>query len=762
MRMHTRFMLCMMALSLVAARNVSDEPMENTLRSIAETLDREDRAIVGGRAQPIWLDDGRLIYSSDGPRDLTFRLYDPYGETERILVEDGTLRSMLGSLTDTEDKHVEAHADGMSGDGRTLYVRSGGHHFSIDVEDGTVLPSPERTEQQRNRQPRIISDQLPTTFGNLVEVRSPDAKHFITLVDHDLALRDLEGTSRQLTRDGTPLRTWRNTEESGQSFNIFWAPDNRRIAAVRLDISNVPHEPVLHWLTRVPTVERIAYPRAGEPIHRFELFIIDTHSSKRLPIETVDTTDCYVNILGWLGDGDSVLYQVIDREQKHLRIFKADARTGASRLILEERRRTYIDTPMTLAPPLVAPLRDSTDFLYLTERTGWRRIERRTANGRLQHALTAGEWPVLDIVAVDEDGGWVYFRAAPDQNRPHAAGLYRVGLAGGLSEPLITSSNVMEASLSPRGDYLWARYSDLSVPPVVELMNVSGSKRQVLSRADARALHAYGIHDIEAFSTPSPDGMWTLHGTILKPRNFDVSKRYPVVEIIYGGMQLDFIPRDFYGFGRTGSGYNGTTARLLVNAGFVVVYVNAPGTPNRGRAFQDATYGIWPDTVIANHAHWLNAAAAERPWMDLSRLGVFGSSWGGYMAQRAMIERPDLYRAAVAMAAPADFIDHPTYIEPFMGLPESNPHGYAAGSNLRRVSEIKGPILLMPMPLDVNAGFSPSMKFLNAMVEAGKDVELFTLPEVNHRVTCCGERREHYSYAIVVRYLHRRLNLEQH
>jgi dipeptidyl aminopeptidase/acylaminoacyl peptidase len=200
--------------------------------------------------------------------------------------------------------------------------------------------------------------------------------------------------------------------------------------------------------------------------------------------------------------------------------------------------------------------------------------------------------------------------------------------------------------------------------------------------------------------------------------------------------------------------------RSLARSGFAVVVLDAPGTPGRGRVFQDATYAIWPQTVIPNHERWIREVAASRPWMDLNRVGVYGHSWGAYMAERAMIEAPGLYKVAVGHAGPADFVDHSTYIEPFLGLPAHNPRGYAMGSNLIRVDAIQGPVLVMAAPLDVNAGFTPDMKFVDAMIKARKDVDLVLFPESSHRLNCCGKDREMYGVAIIQRYFQAHLQVD--
>lgn len=169
--------------------------------------------------------------------------------------------------------------------------------------------------------------------------------------------------------------------------------------------------------------------------------------------------------------------------------------------------------------------------------------------------------------------------------------------------------------------------------------------------------------------------------------------------------------------------------------------------------------------MIANHVKAIRGAAETRPWMDQSRIGIYGHSWGGYMSQRGMIDAPDFYKAAASHAGPSDFDDHPYYIEPFyiepfMGLPKNNRKGYDAASNLNRVDQIRGPILSMPEPFDVNAGFSPGMKLVKAMMDARKEVELFSTPGSNHRLACCDQNDYFYKVAVITRFLRRQLNNE--
>ena len=727
------------------------EPIADTIESIRQMSLQEAAAFIGGQVTPIWLDDGsRFLFTENGPEDLGIWLADPISLRFSRLASDAKLRPALEDATDIRGPELHAHVNGLSADGRVLYVEAGSRDFAVDPTTLQVRVARERASELARHRPRVISDQFPTTFGNLVEAAAPDGKKFITVKDSNLYVRAVgENGLKQLTQDGSPRLTWFNTQESAQSFNVFWNPDSRRIAAVQLDTREVWHEPLLHLLGH-PRIEYVAYPRAGEPMHRFNLAIFDVDSGHRTPIDTGDTTDHYVDLLGWRSDGKAVFYQTVDREQKELQIFAADAATGKRSLLLRETAATYLDTRMTLGSEFFFALRKSNGFIYLSERDGWRHLYLYDGEGGLVRRLTSGSWAVNDVVAIDEAHGWAYFRAGQNPAAPYDLQLFRVSLQGGEPQRLTEGSGTNQIAMSPSLRFFVATRSSPQQPPMVELRAVDGRLLRVLSRTRIDQLIADGFSGVESFVTKSVDGRWEMHGIIMKPYHFDPGQRYPVVEIIYGGMQSINTPHEFFFTGGTKSSL---TLRSLIHAGFTVVVADAPGTPGRGKAFQDVTYGTWPQGVIDNHVHWIEAAAGSRPWMDLKRVGVYGHSWGGYMAERAMIDAPQLYKVAVEHAGPSDFVDHPTYIEPFMGLPQHNAAGYEAGSNLTRVERIEGPVLVMTMPLDVNAGFSPGMKFVDAMMSAKKDVDLAVFPESNHRMNCCGVERELYGIAMVQRYL---------
>jgi dipeptidyl aminopeptidase/acylaminoacyl peptidase len=499
-----------------------------------------------------------------------------------------------------------------------------------------------------------------------------------------------------------------------------------------------------------PEIDHVAYPRAGGRLYDFEVAIFNTDNNKFNFINIGDCRDCYVNLIDWSSDGRYLYLQILDREHHHLRFLRANASDGSVHSVLEAHTQTYFDTPMTLGPVLFKLLTQGQGFLRLSERDGFRHIYHHADDGSLVRQLTTGTLPVDHIVAVDEIRGGVYYLAPADPVRPYDLNLFVVSLDGAQPQRLTPGAGHHSVELSPDLSGFLVRVSAVEFPPIVCARSIDGDYCVQVDAVDSNELGDLGFGGMETFSVPSRDGRFNLFGVIARPFGFDPARRYPVVEFIYGGMQYVHAPREFYSYGLQ----NGLPElRGFLETGFVVVMVDTPGTPGRGREFQDATYGVWPRGVIAEHVSWIQAAGQTRPWMDLGRVGIYGHSWGAYMAQRAVIDAPEFYRVAAGHAGPSDFCDHPTYIEPFLGLPSNNPDSYAFGSNLSRAAEIKAPVLVIGAPLDVNAGFSPSLKFVDAMVRARRDVDFFMLPETNHAFASGGDGPTAYMAAYVSRYL---------
>lgn len=749
--------LCLTALATHSAWAGPQREFTALLQAIEQDLDR-DKALLssGGGLKTIWLDDDAFLYFPDTGR-LTVDRVDISAKSQRRLISHEDLQLALQN-SDQSLKNCELA--GFDSVREELTLVCSDDMYGVNGAKLTAVKYSDAGKTHRLLHEQLISDQFPTTFGPLMESASPDGRRFATVRDHNLYLRSAkDGELRALTSDGNLRETWRNTQESAQAFTAAWSADSRTLATLQLDTRKVWHEPLPQLLENPPRTEPVAYPRAGEPIHDFRLVFIDVKTGNKTWVKTGDTRDHYVDVIGWQGDDRGLLYQVLDREQKKLRVYRADRSDGSTRLLMEDVTETYHDSWMTLFIDFVHPLTESNGFLYLSEESGWRHIEHYDGEGRRLARVTKGKWAVERIVHVDEVQQQVYFLAAMSPQQPYDLQLYRTPLSGESDPQRISGGKgSVEVRVGPMGRYFVIRYSSPTLRPTTELRRADGALVSTLGRFDDSALQAAGFGGMETLLVPDLTGRWTQPVTVFRPFGFDPAQSYPVIEHIYGGMQAIHTRHQFYGFGR---GRVDDVTRMLLRSGYVVVRVDAPGTPGRGREFQDHTYGSWPQAMIDNHVSAIRAAAKSRPWMDLGRVGVYGHSWGSYMAQRAMIDAPEFYRAAAAHNGGSDFYDQPTYIEPFMGLPENNPEGYAAASNLTRVENIQGAVLSFTAPFDVNSGFSPAFKLVDAMVNAQKDIELVVTPGSNHRMSCCNHPETLFKLAKIRRFFDREVKQVQ-
>jgi dipeptidyl aminopeptidase/acylaminoacyl peptidase len=396
--------------------------------------------------------------------------------------------------------------------------------------------------------------------------------------------------------------------------------------------------------------------------------------------------------------------------------------------VLTETQPTFIKG-IALNPgwaDLLTPLADGKRFLWISERDGWDHLYLYSLDGTLVRRLTAGSWPVLRVVAVDEKRGWVYF-TGHGEARLYDTHLYRVNLDGTGFARLTEGEGQHQAVFSPSREYFLDTHSSHARPPAVELRTAEGKLVTTLSTGSVPELEALGWSPPEEVIVKAADGKTELWGLLFKPLRFDPSRRYPVVENIYGGPQRVQVPRAFAG---------GGLSQAVAAMGFMVWVVDGRGTAERGKAFQDVVYGRFGQQEIPDHAAALRQVMASRPFMDSTRIGIFGGSWGGYMTVRALVLAPELYRVGVSLYPVVEMFDHAAAaIEPYMGLPSNNPKGYAEGSSLTRAGNLTGKLLLMHGTSDVNATFSATMKMVEALTRAGKPYDLILFPEQSHAPT---------------------------
>jgi dipeptidyl aminopeptidase/acylaminoacyl peptidase len=372
---------------------------------------------------------------------------------------------------------------------------------------------------------------------------------------------------------------------------------------------------------------------------------------------------------------------------------------------------------------------DGKRFIWSSERDGWKHFYLFDIEGNLICQLTKGDFPVVDVTAIDEKEGWIYFTAHAEE-RPYDTHLYRVDMNGGGFSRLTEGAGQHSIQFSPTYKFFLDNHSSIIRPPMAELRKADGTLVQTLSRANIDALKRMNWTPPEEFVVKAADQKTDLYGVLFKPCGFDPQKKYPVIDYIYNGPNRTHVPRTFT---------SSLWPRAMAQMGCIVLVVDGRGTPERGKAFQDVVYRNFGRHEIPDHKAALKELAKKRTYMDLSRVGLLGGSWGGYMTIRAMLMASNIYHVGIAYYPVADLYDHTKGVERYMGLPEDNREGYEYASNIRLAKNLKGKLLLIAGTSDVNAPFTATMKMADAFIKAEKSFDLIVIPEQNHSLRGNGQ-----------------------
>jgi dipeptidyl aminopeptidase/acylaminoacyl peptidase len=685
-----------------------------------------------GEVQANWLADGSSFWFADGEGDdLTIYLVDPTQNERSALFDVSRLRLALSEAFGKEPPPGRLPFETLSivdQDEGIFELRVGDDFLHIRLDDYELSPAPSRpTDVEAEVLPRVVK-QWRWSWPDLMETRSPDGRWLLGLDGHDLQVRSTaDGEAIRLTTDGVDGKEWLLGFEQGAGSGVF-SPNGNSVAVIRTDVRQVPRIPIQYYLGSAQEVEWLQSSTPGDPAPEFELFVIDVPSGKRVRADLDGDPGDKIDIAGWRTDGSEVLFHRRSRTGGSVELLAISPSTGATRSILKEEGQA----------DFVTWVGEDGRFIWSSERDGWGHLYLYDLGGELIRQLTEGAFPVLagahawipqsGLVSVDEAEGWIYVRAQGDSERPYDVHLYRARLDQGGMERLTQEAGFHDIQFSPSKEFFLDTYSTVDRPPVTELRRVDGSHLQTLSAVVAEMPGDVGRPHPEEFVVKAADGITDLYGALFLPPDFDPSETYPVIEWIYAGPWTTVTPRRF-------NDATASEARWLADLGAVVFIVDGRGTPGRGREFQNVVLGSLGRHEIPDHVAALRQLAAERPYMDTSRVGVLGGSWGGYFALRAMLLAPDTYHVGVAFAPAGDLADYwADYVVPYLGLPENDPEAYEFGSNSALAANLGGALLLIHGTGDAEAPFSGTMNMAAALIQAGKDFDLVVLPDENHYI----------------------------
>ena len=611
------------------------------------------------------------------------------------------------------------NAQWLSGD-RLAYSVTGAAPWTIlDLSTGRVLQSDAGTETVPVQPPSAASG-IPSW---LLPPENTTPAWTVRTENADLVVSDAAGVAR-LRVPGEPRYGWGVPPQGGNR-------DRRIFVAFRTDQRALHTIPIVDYSSPVERVTYANYPKTGTPLPVTELHIVDPAAARTRPVQ-LDTRDAYVWFLGWRPTVSEALVMRLSRDAKRLELFAINEERGATRLLAkDERPATFVaglEFPTEDWQWQVTPLPGDSGFLWMSERDGWRHVYHYGYDGALKKKVTSGAFVVHRVARVDSARRQIYVIASGDSSRPYDRHVYRIALDGTGFTALTSAPGQHQPVFSSSGSFFIDSYSSLTQPHTVEVRRSDGTLVKSLGQASTATLVAVKYRPPEPFRVKAADGTTDLYGVLYRPVDFDSTKRYPIVDYIYAGPFLA-VHQTTYAPATAMHRISASLAQM----GFVVVMLDARGTPGRGKAFQDANYGrIGQGQVeIPDHVAALRELARSRPYMDTTRAGIAGHSWGGYFALNGMLTAPDFFKVGYA-GAPGDLTEAISINEPNMGLLADNPTGYDLGSNVKRASALRGKLKIMHGTSDVMAPLSTTMRMAQALIEANKTFDLLIMPGQPH------------------------------
>jgi dipeptidyl-peptidase-4 len=719
----------------------------------------------GGAGDPRfveWNPDGRhLSFIRANPTDGRDELYslDPASGQGKALIGAAPLASLMAPNAELSERERENRARygtalyHWSPDSKALLFDAAGRLRFYDLQSG------EQTDLTGAASP--CGSTRDDGGCGVVVARdpkfSPDGRYISFVRDHGLVVRPVpSGTNRETELGerrpagaGDTVWTgevdWVYEEELDVRSNYFWSPDSRHIAFLEMDEREVPEYPIVEWVSREVKIDRQRYPKAGERNPGVRIGVADLDGRSKWLNFTAET-DIYIPRFGWISP-KVVWALVLNRAQTREGLYFIDVESGTSRLVLQESDNPYIEMNDALrfsagdGSFLWPSWRDGHTHLYLYE---YEHANPLSGPARLVRQLTRGDWEVLELVALDEKAGAVYFTANKDDWRQ--SNLYRVKLDGTAIERLTPQNGVHRPSMPAGAEYFFDRFSALTTPPRAQLCGVKADERPpsgALETASCKELwRSKELEDADVLTPQfvdfkAEDGS-LLHGVVLLPKDGPMAAggKFPLILSVYGGPREQLV-RDSW---RTVS----LLDQVMAQRGFAILKVDNRGSGNRGKNFAAATHGNFGAVELKDQLAALDQALARYPQLDRNRIGCWGWSFGGTLTAYALTHSV-LFKAAVAVAPVADWrLYDSIYTERYLGMPRENPEGYRSSSILYAAPELSGHLLIAHGTGDDNVHVQNSLELANALISAGKAFDLQLYPGKTHAIEGVAARSDLY------------------
>lgn len=623
--------------------------------------------------------------------------------SQNDLVYEGLKLPIGTNFGADEKKLMIAHEN------EAIYRRSSkAYHYAFDLETKKITPISKKEGKQ-----------LYATF-------SPDGTKAAFVRDNNLFFTDLiSGEETQITHDGKHNEIinggadWVYEEEFSFAQAFYWSPDGNKIAFYRFDETEVREFSMTFFEDLYPTEYRFKYPKAGEKNSVVSIHIYNLIDKTTKTADIGEEKDQYIPRVKWTQDPNLLSVLRMNRHQNKLEYLFVDAATGSSKVVLTETDKYYIDINDDLTF-----LKNGKQFFITSERDGFNHVYLYNMNGNLVRQVTKGQWEITNLYGVDEKSGTLYYQST--ESSPLQRDVYSINISGKNKKKISTQEGTNSATFSANFSYYILNYSSIDTPPYITLHNSSGKVERVLEENNqAKKVEAeYGIKTREFFTFSTSEGV-ELNGYMIKPTNFNENTKYPVLMYLYGGPGSQSVANSWshnYWFD------------YLAQNGYLVVCVDNRGTGFRGAEFKKMTYmelGKYEIIDQIEAAKWLG----KQSYVDKDRIGLWGWSYGGYMASLAITKGADVFKTTIAVAPVTNWRFYDTiYTERYLRTPQENPKGYDDNSPINFADKLKGNFLLIHGMADDNVHLQNSVMFSEALIQANKPFDQVYYPNKNHGI----------------------------
>jgi len=594
----------------------------------------------------------------------------------------------------------------------------------------------------------------PPVRGARGPARSPDGKWEALINNYNVVVRAAG------SHDLTFLSTDGSEGNYYEPRSIVWSPDSNRLAAYRV---RPGYKREVHYVESSPEDQlqpkytSIIYAKPGDTLDLEQPVLFDIAAKKQVNIDNALFPNPYeLSDLVWRKDSRAFTFEYNQRGHQVYRVIEVDAATGKARALISDEPKTFFNyrpANGSLADSgkrYRFDLNDGKEIIWMSERDGWSHLYLFDGiSGALKNQITKGVWVVRAVQRVDEAKRQIWFSAGGMNSGkdPYFADYYRINFDGSGLTRLTAADANHSGSYSSDNQFFVDSYSRLDLPPALELRRTSdNSILATVERGDISELTKTGWHAPEVFTAKGRDGQTDIWGIIIRPTNFDPTKKYPVIENIYAGPQGSFVPKSFL-----------TYSSMMAQAeiGFIVVQIDGMGTANRSKAFHEVAWKNLGDAGFPDRILWHQAVAAKYPWYDIGRVGIYGGSAGGQNSLGGLLFHPEFYKAAVSYAGCHDNrMDKIWWNELWMSWP-IGPQ-YSASSNVDNAYRLQGDLLLVVGEMDTNVDPSSTMQVVHQLLKHNKDFDLLVVPGANHpaaRGDQYTDYGDHKRYDFFVRHL---------